>query len=126
MKEQEPPAQVLPKLPRDRAVALVAAYEAGATVYQLAEQFSIHRQTVSRILKRHGATMRHHTLTADEIGDIVRAHQAGESVYRIAERFVVQASTVRKRLHEHELKLTIWALRTCGGCGATRRVRVVC
>lgn len=96
--QQPPPQDTLPKLPHDQATALVAAYEAGATVYQLAAQFGVHRQTVSRILKRSGVTLRRRTLTADEVAQLIRAHQEGESVERIAAQFHIQPSTVRKRL----------------------------
>ena len=38
------------KLTRDELCELVAGYKAGATVYELAEQFKIHRVTVSEVL----------------------------------------------------------------------------
>ena len=102
-KRQEPLPDTLPRLSRVRAAALVADYEAGATVYQLAEQYGVHRQTVSRILKRSGVTLRHRTLTADQIAEVRSAHEAGEPIYTIATRLGVQPNTIRKLLKEPDL-----------------------
>ena len=79
----------------------MADYRAGATVYQLAAQYGVHRQTVSRILKRSGVTMRRRTLSAEEVAQLLHAHQQGDSIQSIAQRFGIQPSTVRKRLDEH-------------------------
>ena len=99
--EPEPQApDILPKLPRDQVLVLVDAYRAGATVYQLATQFGIHRQTVSRILKRSGVTMRRRTLSAEEVAQLLQAHQQGDTIQNIAARYGIQPSTVRKRLEE--------------------------
>jgi hypothetical protein len=42
---------------------LIEGYQAGATVYELGDQFGINRQTVGKILKRHGVKMRRQGLS---------------------------------------------------------------
>ncbi|MGH4013864.1 MAG: hypothetical protein ACRDSL_08020 [Pseudonocardiaceae bacterium] len=44
---------------------LITGYAAGATVYQLGEQFGIDRRTVSQILHRHDVSMRRRGLSPD-------------------------------------------------------------
>jgi DNA invertase Pin-like site-specific DNA recombinase len=42
------------QLDSEQVQRLIEGYEAGATVYELGERFGIVRQTVGKILKRHG------------------------------------------------------------------------
>ncbi|PRW64761.1 hypothetical protein CEP50_02685 [Actinopolyspora mortivallis] len=79
---------------------LIEGYQAGATVYELGEQFGIERRTVSTILHRHGVPMRRRGLSAEQIDDAVRLYNQGWSLARIAARMDVAAGTVRQRLHE--------------------------
>lgn len=46
------------QLDHEQVQQLIREYQAGATVYELAERFGISRQTVSRHLHRHGVPMR--------------------------------------------------------------------
>jgi hypothetical protein len=64
---------------------LIAAYRAGTNVYKLGEPFGITRQTVSALLKRHGAQIRKRGLTGDEIDEAVRLYKQGWSLTRIAQ-----------------------------------------
>jgi len=50
---------------------LMAGYQAGATVYQLGDQFGIDRRTVSGILHRHGVPMRRRGLSPHQIDEAV-------------------------------------------------------
>ncbi|MFF5498942.1 hypothetical protein [Streptomyces aquilus] len=84
---------------------LIAAYEDGATVYQLGDQFSISRQTVSKILKRNGVEMRMRGLSAEQIDEAARLYEAGQSLARIGERLGVDAWTVRARLVERGVRM---------------------
>nr|WP_206785467.1 helix-turn-helix domain containing protein [Amycolatopsis sp. MtRt-6] len=84
----------------DQTQQLIAAYQAGSTVYQLAAQFGIERRTVSTILHRRQVPMRRRGLTDDQVEDADRLYQQGWSLARIGDRMDVTADTVRKRLLE--------------------------
>jgi DNA-binding NarL/FixJ family response regulator len=88
------------RLDEDRTRQLIAAYQAGSTVYQLADQFDIERRTVSAILHRRQVPMRGRGLTDDQVEDADRLYEQGWSLARIGDRMDVSADTVRKRLLE--------------------------
>lgn len=52
------PKQVQHRLNPDEIIELVADYQAGTLVKELAKRYQIDRQTVSAILKRHEASQR--------------------------------------------------------------------
>lgn len=78
---------------------LIAAYEAGATVYDLATQFKINRKTVSEILHREGVRIRGR-LSNEQVDEAVRLYDAGRSLARIGSTLGTTANTVRARLLE--------------------------
>lgn len=88
------------QLKEDEARELIAAYEGGATVYQLGQRFGINRQTVAAILKRYGITMRRGGLSAEQVDEAVGLYEAGWSLARIGNRMGVNDMTVRSRLLE--------------------------
>ena len=55
------------RLEPDHIEQLVARYQAGATVYELSDQFGIDRKTVSRTLRRHDVPMRRAGLQPDQV-----------------------------------------------------------
>jgi hypothetical protein len=69
-------------------------YLAGATVYELAARFGIHRVTVSTHLHRQGITVRCQGLDTEGIAQAVRLYQEGWSVARVGERLGVDGGTV--------------------------------
>lgn len=85
--------------------ALVDAYRAGATVYELAEVFGISRQTVSGHLHRCGVQMRRQGLTVRQVDEAATLYGQGLSLARIGARFGVDAGTVRARLLEREVRM---------------------
>ena len=78
---------------------LVAAYEAGATVFGLAEQFQIHRATVSIILERHSVARRYQPLESESAEALIALYAEGWSLVRVGQRFGVSSSTVRNMLN---------------------------
>jgi DNA-directed RNA polymerase specialized sigma24 family protein len=74
--------------------ALVEAYQAGATVYELAERFKIHRQTVSKHLHREGVKMRRRGLDDQQVVDATALYERGWSLARIGRKLEVQTGTV--------------------------------
>lgn len=66
----------------DAVRRLITAYQAGATAAELGTQFGINRQTVGKILKRHGIRMKGQGLTAQEIDLAARLYEAGRPIPR--------------------------------------------
>lgn len=93
------------RLPDAQVQQLIEGYQAGATVYELGDQFGIERRTVSAILHRHGVAMRRRGLSEEQIDDAVRIYNQGWSLARIAARMDVAAGTVRERLHERGITM---------------------
>ena len=78
---------------------LLEAYRAGATINQLAVEFSIHRTTVASHLDRHGVP-RHSDQTAwdDEIlAQAAELYASGSSLADVAHQFGIDAQTVANR-----------------------------
>ena len=96
--------RVLPRAARhlniDETIELIAAYEAGATVYQLGDRFGIDRKTVGRILARNQTPTRSPGIPEEKVDQIVQFYQDGWSTARIAEYLAISVWTVRRRLRE--------------------------
>ncbi|WP_459986867.1 hypothetical protein, partial [Nocardioides sp. AN3] len=75
---------------------LVAGYEGGATVFELAAEFGIGRNTVALQLKGAGVTMRRsgHTPTDAEVDETVRLYKSGLSLAKMGQRLGFVARTV--------------------------------
>ena len=89
---------VVRKLRPEQVAELVAAYKSGASTYELAEQFKIHRTTVSAHLRRQGVEMRFQGLTEGQVVQAARLYQAGWSCARLGGHFGVDGETVRHSL----------------------------
>ena len=81
------------RLSASQVGALVDAYQAGQTVYQLAARFDIHRATVSAHLPRQGIPLRRQGLDSEGVAHAVRLHEDGCSVARIGDRLGVDGTT---------------------------------
>jgi DNA-directed RNA polymerase specialized sigma24 family protein len=88
----------------DRA-ELLTSYQAGATVYEVAAKFGIHRHTVSKHLRDAGIRLRLDGITPDQIDRAVQLYTSGWSLARIAEQFGVTSTTVHKRLRERGVQM---------------------
>jgi hypothetical protein len=86
------------RLAPDEVTELVAGYRSGRTIYELANQFKIARQTVSEHLHRHGVTMRRQGLTDDQVAEAIRLRKQGLTLKTISDHFEVCIDTVRDRL----------------------------
>jgi len=97
-RRHRPPKQPQTRLNREDVTQLVAAYQAGARVKQLAEQFGIHRLTVSSILQREGVRLRPGGIHPDDLPEVIRLYQDGWAPARLAVTFDVSPSTVTNTL----------------------------
>ena len=86
------------KLSSQQVTELVKAYQEGQTVYALADQFGIHRTTVSAHLHRRGVSLRRPGLAPDDIVLAERLYAEGWSLARIGNRLDADAHTVRRVL----------------------------
>jgi DNA-binding IclR family transcriptional regulator len=73
---------------------MAAEYQAGATVYELAARFKIHRATVSEHLHSLGVAMRRRGLDQGQVDQAATLYAQGWSVARIGGQFRVDGGTV--------------------------------
>jgi len=102
------PAQLadrVKKLTTEQVEELIKDYGAGATVYELGEKFGTSRQTVGKILKRHGVTMRRQGLSLEQVDEAVRLYESGWSLARIGDKYQVNPTTVMNRLRERGVRM---------------------
>ncbi|MEK7472046.1 MAG: helix-turn-helix domain containing protein [Patescibacteria group bacterium] len=88
------------RLTDDEQVKLVAMYQAGSAVLELAEQFRASRQTVSAALNRHGVLRPRRTLSDDEISTACQLYETGWSLAKIGKRFEMDAGTIHDALRK--------------------------
>jgi DNA invertase Pin-like site-specific DNA recombinase len=86
------------RLNRTEIKNLIAGYRSGSTVYELGSLYRIQRQTVSKILKREGVTLRLQPLTPDQIETARELYLDGLSCRRIADLLQCNDGTVRNAL----------------------------
>lgn len=85
---------VTTRLSATDVATLLDDYRAGATVYELAARFGIHRVTVSQHLHRQGVSMRRRGLTSPQANEALRLYGQGWSAARIGGRLGVDPTTV--------------------------------
>ena len=84
---------------------LVARYQSGATVYELAAEFSVERRTVAVQLKRQGVTLRRQSPTADEVDEMIRLYRSGLSLAAVGLHLGFVARTVQRYLRGRGMQL---------------------
>ena len=90
--------QVHRRLRPDLVDDLVAGYEGGRTVRQLADQFGIGRETVSKLLRRRGVRTRHQSLTASQTQIAVNLYRSGMSLVQVADRMARSRTAIYNAL----------------------------
>jgi len=96
---------VVRRLDPESVAALVAGYRAGATVYELAERFKIHRTTVSDHLYREGVKMRGVGLDLAHVERAVSLYDQGWSVARIGSQLGANGGTVWRALRAQGVQM---------------------
>lgn len=79
-------------------IALVEAYEAGASTYQLGREFGLHRQRVSALLLKKGVEPRYRVVTDEMVAEMRDMRHSGYSQSAIARHFGVARGTVTRAL----------------------------
>ena len=91
------------RLTDDRVDELVAAYAKGSSTYELASQFGINRETVSRHLKSRGVQVRGTALGKNQLDEAERLRLNGLTYTEIGKRIGADRSAVRRQLRKRGL-----------------------
>ncbi len=92
------------RIPSDEVVAIIAGYQAGMPVHQLAAEHHCHRTTISGLLRRHGVAMHRGPVSEDQIQEMIRLYESGLSLARVGERLGLADTTVHRHLHERGVR----------------------
>lgn len=84
----------------DQSTQLIADYQAGMPVKEMATKYGIHRGSVSKHLREHGVPPRTVGLDAAQIQEVVKLYARGGSLAAIGKQTGVDKGTVRQRLVE--------------------------
>jgi transposase-like protein len=90
--------QIQRRLRGNEIEQLVAGYQAGATVYELAEQFGVHRGTVSDVLERRGVARRFGPISPAQVATASSLYEGGLSLAKVGQQLGCHATTVREAL----------------------------
>ena len=88
------------RLSAEGIAELVQGYGDGLTVYELASEFGIHRQTVSRALEREGVPRRGRSLSSAQIERAIGLRRSGWSLAQVGTELGCDPSTVWRTLAE--------------------------
>jgi DNA-binding transcriptional regulator LsrR (DeoR family) len=83
--------------------ALIAEYEAGARVCELAKVYDLHRTTVSRHVARAGKTRP--VMTGAQIDEAVRLYRDGWTLHNVGQHLGVADQTIRRVLVERAVTI---------------------
>ena len=82
------------QLNQSELARLTERYCAGATVYQLAKEFGVHRSTVALRLKQAGVELRGQSPTDQQVDEMIQLYTQGLSLEKVGRRTGFDASTV--------------------------------
>jgi lambda repressor-like predicted transcriptional regulator len=86
-------------------VQVIQLYQAGAEMRALADQFGVHKHTVSQCLKRMGVPLRRQGLHDDDIVEAAQLYADGWSLVGLGEKYGCAHSSVRNALLRHGYQL---------------------
>jgi DNA-binding CsgD family transcriptional regulator len=93
--------QVQNRLAPDKVAELVACYQAGAQIDELAVQFGVNRSTVMAHRDRAGVERRSRSLSSEHIRDGAVLYAKGLSLREVGRQFGVDGETVRTAFRKH-------------------------
>lgn len=82
--------------------AVIQKYEAGASTYELADEFGCHRSTISAVLKRNGIVV---TKRKVDIATAIQMYESGKTSTEIAKFFDTNGSIISKTLRANGVKM---------------------
>ena len=90
--------QIQRRLTPDQVEQLVAEYQAGDDMHELADRWGLHRTTVAGHLRRAGVALRRRGIPTERLTEAISLYGEGWSCQRLAERFGCDDETVRQAL----------------------------
>jgi DNA invertase Pin-like site-specific DNA recombinase len=85
------------KLSQETRDAINAAYNAGMLYTEIAREFGVHRQSISKFIDNKKRRLR---LTEEQIQCIIDKYASGKNTEEIAIEMGIDGETVRRKLHE--------------------------
>jgi DNA-directed RNA polymerase specialized sigma24 family protein len=105
------------RLKPEQVYQLIAEYQAGDSMLQLAKRWGLHRTTVAEHLHRAGVAVRQRGIAAERLGEAIKLYADGWSCKRLAEHFDCDDETVRQTLQRAGVKLRApWERRQSPSC----------
>lgn len=86
------------RLSREEAQSLVAQYVNGAAIHELAGRWGVHRDTVTKQLKRAGVPRRLVGMPPGAVPEAAQLYREWWALVRLARRYGVSDTTVRRHL----------------------------
>jgi DNA-binding CsgD family transcriptional regulator len=93
------------RLSPEQVDELIASYQVGVPINDLAAQFEIHRSTVLDHVNRAGTRRRYPALEVRDVEEAAELYRTGQSLRNIGIHFGIHASTVRQYLVRAGIKL---------------------
>ncbi|HYA67997.1 MAG TPA: hypothetical protein VED63_04610 [Acidimicrobiales bacterium] len=84
---------------------LVALHDTGSNLSELAARFGCHRDTVSKLLDRAGASRRRRGIPSNRVQDAIDTYVAGASLATIGTALSVHPTTVARALRAHGVEV---------------------
>jgi DNA-binding CsgD family transcriptional regulator len=84
---------------------LVTAYQAGATVYDLATRFEVHRNTIAGHLRTRGINTRPPALTTEQAQEAANLYRSGQSLAKVAAKYDISPHGVSNYLRAAGVRL---------------------
>ncbi len=93
------------RLTPDQVAELVAEYQAGADMKELAVRWQVHRTTVAGQLRRAAVELRRQGLSDEQLDEAAQLYGEGWSLQRLAERYTCDDETVRTYLKRSGVRI---------------------
>ena len=101
----ESPKQFQRRLRPHEVGELVARYDAGSNLSELAERCGCHRDTVSKLLDRAGASRRQRGIRSDRVNDAIDAYVAGAALAAVGAQLSADPTTVARTLRANGVQI---------------------
>lgn len=96
--------QTQKRLSNTEIAQMIAAYNAGASMRDLAKQFGCHKITISNRLKNAGVKLHGVPANKKQIDEMVRLYESGLSLADTGKRVGVSANTVLRYLRQRRIE----------------------